>query len=319
MISLLGLEPATYRAHWLHGPDRSFPETNCYTDLWIELLHGQGLDPLAMLASSLIVDFEGDQWTFHKPPPGDLERLYGAEIQELIVYRRLEDHVVEQLRLGRTVIVEVDGWFLPDTTGRSYRASHEKTSIAVEAIDPASATLRYFHGNGYFELAGDDYRGAIRVGETDEAILSPYVEHVRNDRLPACPADRLRGLAGELLRERLELVPATNPVARFGERLVADLPSIRSETVYHRYTFATLRQCGSAWACAEAFLRWLGDAYDEAAASFDALAGLSKTLSFKLARAAMLDRPLDPGPHLAEMAATWERAFAALPTRPVAA
>src|SRR4029077_6486163 len=116
--ALLGLDPKTYRAHQLHSPERQFPETNCYTALWIELLHAQGFEPLAMLAYCVTVDFEGDQWTFFKPPPEDLARLYGLEVQEFVVYRPLPKHVLEQLELGRTVIVEADAFYLPDTAGR---------------------------------------------------------------------------------------------------------------------------------------------------------------------------------------------------------
>ena len=43
MISLFGLDPATYQPSALHQPDRTFPQTNCYVDLWIELLHARGI------------------------------------------------------------------------------------------------------------------------------------------------------------------------------------------------------------------------------------------------------------------------------------
>jgi len=46
MVGLLGLDPAAYTPSALHHPDRTFPETNCYVDLWIELLHALGIDPL---------------------------------------------------------------------------------------------------------------------------------------------------------------------------------------------------------------------------------------------------------------------------------
>ena len=64
-----GLTQATYSRHALHGEGVIWPEKNCYADLWIELLHAQKLAPEAMLPFVLAVDFEGDQWTFFKPPP----------------------------------------------------------------------------------------------------------------------------------------------------------------------------------------------------------------------------------------------------------
>ena len=78
--SLAALRPAepAFAAHPLHDADREWPETNCYVDLWIELLHARGLEPEAMLGFTLRQDFEGDQFTFFKPPLADLEALYGA-------------------------------------------------------------------------------------------------------------------------------------------------------------------------------------------------------------------------------------------------
>ena len=120
-------------------------------------------------------------------------------------------------------------------------------------------------------------------------------------------------MATRLLERQLALRPRSNPVQRFGERLAGDLPTLGSEERYHDYAFATLRQCGAAWESAATFLRWLdGRAFADAAASFDALADGSKRLLFKLARASMSERPLDPGDAVAEMATSWDRALDAL-------
>jgi hypothetical protein len=320
--ALLGLDPATYRPHALHSPERLFPETNCYTDLWIELLHARGHEPLAMLAYTVAIDFEGDQWTFFKPPPEDLARLYGLEVQEFMVYRTLPEHIAEQLALDRTVVVEVDAYHLPDTAGRSYGELHEKSSIAVESIDLEGERLRYFHGQGLFELEGDDYRNALRVGrEFSPDVLPPYIELVRADRLAPCPEGELRALAAELLTAQLQLCPASNPVTRFGDRLAVDLPRLMSEDQqqYHLYAFVTARQCGAAWETAASFLEWLADGEDSAAAAaaatFGSLAGGAKTLLFKLARAAATGRPLDTAPALAELADLWDDAVRTLSTR----
>jgi hypothetical protein len=160
LVSLFGTDPAIYRPHELHAPDRAFRETNCYADIVIELLHARGDDPLAALGATIRTDFEGDQWTFFKPPFGDLETLFGIDIHEMQPYRPLPEQISQQLREGRTLIVEVDAWNLPDTAGTSYRSEHVKTSIAPEAIDLESERLRYFHNCSLFELAGDDYCGS---------------------------------------------------------------------------------------------------------------------------------------------------------------
>ena len=76
------LQSATYQKHFIHGSERAWAETNCYSDVIIELLHGLGFEPSAALALTLGVDFEGDQWTFFKFPHEDVFKLYGIEIQE---------------------------------------------------------------------------------------------------------------------------------------------------------------------------------------------------------------------------------------------
>ncbi len=311
VTTLLGLDARSYTPHTLHGADRLFPETNCYTDLWIELLHALGHEPTAMLAFCVIADWEGDQWTFVKPPPVDLEQLYGAEIQEYIVYRPLPEHLAEQLELGRWSIIEVDGFHLPDTAGRSYQSVHEKTSIAVDSIDQESEALRYFHGPGLFELSGEDYREALRIGRPySPDVLPPYVEFIRFDRLQPCPPEELPQLALSLLTRQLERRPTSNPVERFGERLRIDLPGLlgRDAGDYHVYAFATLRQCGAAWEAASSFLGWLAQFHPPLAGSaeqFGLLAADSKTMLFKLARAATRARPFDPAPEIEVMASRW--------------
>ena len=68
----LKLEPALYQRHRLHTQERSWAETNCYVDIWIELLHAWGFEPIAALPFTVAIDFEGDQWTFFKFPHADL-------------------------------------------------------------------------------------------------------------------------------------------------------------------------------------------------------------------------------------------------------
>ena len=258
------------------------------------------------------------QWTFFKPPPEDLARLYGVEVQEFVVYRALPEHLEQQAELGRTVIVEVDSFYLPDTAGRSYREKHEKSSIAVESIDIEHERLVYFHGPGLFELEGDDYRDLLRIGRAfSPDVLPPYVELVRTDRLAPAPAEHLREAATELLLVQLERCPA-HPVARFGERLAADLPRLLEgdQDAYHEYAFVTVRQCGAAWEATQAFLEWLGRGEDgphiAAAAHFGALALAAKTLLFKLARSAATARPLDTAPAIGELEGLWEEALGSL-------
>ena len=60
-VRSLDLDAATYQKHSLHAaPDLDWVEKNCYVDIWIELLHAAGLEPIAMGPFALAVDFEGD-------------------------------------------------------------------------------------------------------------------------------------------------------------------------------------------------------------------------------------------------------------------
>jgi hypothetical protein len=176
-IEVLGIDAATYVPHPLHTDKREWSETNCYVDLWIEVLNALGLDPVAAAAFSLSSDFEGDQWAMFKYPTADLRLLFGLEVAELNVWRPLVDHVAEQLGFGRLLTVDVDAWFLPDTEGVTYRVGHQKTTIAPQMLDVEQRRLGYFHNAGYFELDGDDFDGIVRVGayEDPPSVLPPYV------------------------------------------------------------------------------------------------------------------------------------------------
>jgi len=193
LVSLLGLDPASYRSHALHDSGRTYVETNCYTDILIELLHARGAEPLAAMGCTLRMDFEGDQWTFFKPFPEDLELLFGIDVHEMQPYRPLPAQAAQQIAQDRTLIVELDSWYLPDTKAMSYRCEHVKSSVVVEGIDPAGERLRYFHGTGLYELSGEDYRGVFRLEQTfSEDVLPPYTELVRFDAGPSLRGAELR-------------------------------------------------------------------------------------------------------------------------------
>jgi hypothetical protein len=258
------------------------------------------------------MDFEGDQWTFFKPPPGDLERLFGIDIHEMQPYRPLPDQIAVQLAAGRTIVVELDAWYLPDTAASSYRSEHVKTSVAVEAIDRDAERLRYFHNTALHELAGEDYRGAFRTGwETGGHVLPPYTELVRFDAGPRLGGEALREAARELLDEHLERRPATNPFERFGMQLERTLPELLAGDAagYHAYAFATVRMAGAGFELAAAHVEWLlGERAAPAVAAFRHIVDGCKLLSFKLARR----RPFDPAPIAAELAAAWDAAMETL-------
>jgi len=312
LTSLFGLDLATYRPHLIHRGDRVYRETNCYSDILIELLHARGDEPLAAMGSTVRVDFEGDQWTFFKPPPGELESLFGVDIHEMQPYRPLPEQIERQLALGRTMIVELDAWHLPDTASTSYGSEHVKTSVAIEAIDTSGEHLRYFHNAGLYELEGEDYSGVFRLDHSYSGdVLPPYIELVRFDAGPRLEGEELREAALGLLREHLRRRPRTNPFVRFGEQLDRDLPRLLEGEAadYHAYAFATVRMAGSAFEVAASHVEWLlAGAGDAAQESLSKIVEGCKTLSFRLARR----RPFEPAPAIATLAGAWEEAMTRL-------
>jgi hypothetical protein len=322
-LRLWDLDPAAYTRHRLHQDDRAWPESNCYVDLWVELLHTAGTEPLAGLPFTLGVDVEGDQWTFFKFPLADLDALYGVDVFELNVWRPLMTHVAEQLTLGRPAIVEVDAFHLPDTAGTSYRAEHVKTSIGIQAMDPDARRLGYFHNAGYYELTGEDFVGVLRLEGhlTDPEYLPPYVEVAKLGVRPARAGRALHEASLALLRSHLARRPTVNPFRRYAARFPADVETLTGQPLprFHGYAFATLRQCGAAFELAGTYLRWLetgGEGeLEPVARACDQIATTAKTLQFKTARAVSAHRPFDSRPMLDTMATAWDETMAALTTR----
>ena len=281
-----GLDAQTFHKHPLHAAERDWPETNCYMDLWIELLHAIGREPLAALGFTVAQDFEGDQFTFSKFPLEDLNLLYSVRVQELALYDTLEAHLATQIERGRMPMVEVDGFFLPDTRGTSYRATHTKTTIAVNLLDPAGRRMDYFHNAGFFSLAGEDYENLLHT--TGEPGLLPYAEFVKfgcHDEV-----HDLRGAARVLLCKHIGERPTANPVAAFRTRIDEQAYTVAGKAAdfFHLYAFNTLRQLGANFELLASHLDWLAEGtavYDEAVGACRALSSGAKSFQFQLARA----------------------------------
>lgn len=283
--ALAYLTSATPSLHPLHQKDRPWPQVNCSVDLMIELVAALGLDPHWMLAFTLRLDFEGDHFTFLKVPNADLEALYGLGVQELAVWDDLEQHVLTQVQRGNVVLVDVDGYFLPDTLGLTYRESHGKTSIGIYAMDPANCRLSYFHNEIRGVLEGLDYEGALQKPATQSNCMMPYCELVK--QVGSACADPAH-MALTLARYHWRLRPATNPFSAYAEVFLLQMLHLgsRDAAYFHAYAFNTLRQIGANYGLMESFLLQLKDQSLVAAADSAAtLAELAKVMQFKLARA----------------------------------
>jgi hypothetical protein len=211
--ALPGLDASSYVRSPLHADSCAWVEKNCYVDVWIELLHSLGLEPTAALSMTVAVDFEGDQWTFFKPPHDELRDLYGIDVQELTVWRTLLDHAQEHLAAGKMISTESDAFWLPDTAGTDYRRQHTKSTIVLANIDVAQQRLGYFHNTGYFELAGEDFRQLFRVDLPHDPQFMPlYAELVRTDRVAKRSDAELRQIARKFLVSHLVRRPVDNPL-----------------------------------------------------------------------------------------------------------
>jgi hypothetical protein len=314
-----GITPVDYRRHALHDLQRDWPETNCYVDLWIEVLGALGHDPVAGLGFTVRQDFEGDQFTFFKFPTADLDALYGAEVLELAIFDDVIGHIEVQAARGRLAMLELDGFYLPDTKGLSYRTEHTKTTVGVNVIDRAARRLEYFHNAGYYALDGEDFDGLFRQlpAHRDVADMPfPYTEFVKFDARR--PSGSLVAPAIALMQRHVARRPAENPIhayktnfATHTERLLAGPPAF-----FHKYTFNVLRQLGANHELLSSHLEWLRmggvGGLDRAIAKTREISGAAKAVQFQLARAvarrnfASFEAPLE------RMADAYDQAFADL-------
>ena len=312
LVSLFGHDPATYRPHAIHTGDRTYIETNCFTDIISELLHARGDEPVASFGSFVRMDFENDQWTFFKPLAVDLEMLFGVDIHEIQPYRRIPDQIAEQIGLGRTMTIELDAWYLPDTAATSYGTAHVKTGVIAEAIDVAGERFRYYHNASLYELDGADFRGAFRTDD-DWApdVLPPYTELIRFDAGPRLTGGHLREAALPILRGHLARVVPGNPFDRFADRLSADLPSLLAgdASLYHAFTFATFRMAGAGFELLASHVEWLlGERAGPTTDAMERIVDGCKVLGFKLARR----RPFDPTDAMTALSEAWTEALGSL-------
>jgi hypothetical protein len=312
-LAIPGLDAAHYQRHPLHTESQLWVEKNCYIDVWIELIHALGLEPTAMLAFTAAIDFEGDQWTFFKPPHDELRDLYGIDVQELNVWRPLIEHAAEFLASGKLISTEADAFWLPDTSGTDYRRQHTKSTIILADIDVPGRRLGYFHNAAYFTLEGEDFVNTFRVGfPADPTFMPLFAESVRVDRIVRRSTTELVEASRACWRRHLPRIPTSNPVIRFLERLEAELPRMQAQGLnhYHAWAFATLRQLGAAFELAARNLQWMQRysplALQEPISAFEGISTACKTLILKGARAINARRTLDVRDLLQPVAAMWE-------------
>jgi len=322
VYAVRSIDASTYVPHDLHRAERAWGESNCYIDVWIEVLNALECDPHACLSFVLAIDWEGDQFTFFKPPHEDLTSLYGVDVQELTVYKPLVQNAYEQLRGGKIVLAESDAFFLPDTAGTDYRMQHTKTTIGIQEIDVEKRTLGYFHNSSYHTLKDTDFVGLFRLDAPPDPTFMPFfAEFVRTSRVERLEPRELVSRSTALLRKHLSRRPSDNPVTRFAAQFREDVERLKGEglAAYHIYAFATIRQLGAAFEFASFYMRWLAKngetGLDEAAENFGAISDTSKSLILKTARAVGAKKAVDLGPMLTEIETRWAAGIGGLARR----
>ncbi|NVJ51855.1 MAG: DUF1839 family protein [Gammaproteobacteria bacterium] len=313
MQAILDITPQQYQRHKIHTQDRDWAETNCYVDVWIELLHALDLDPMAAMSFSLTQDFEGDQWTFFKFQLNELYDLYGLEVQELVIWKSLIENIQEQVALGRPVLVELDSMYLPDTAGTAYHQEHVKSTVAVNYIDAENQKMGYFHAQGYYELSGDDFVEVFALpGAKTKMTLAPYVEVVKTRQQVKRSKQDLQQLAMKSVMRQLQQLPTENPFIKFRHQFEKDFAWLLEQPIakFHEYAFVTFRQFGACFELAANFLEWL-DADDASLKSvverYKSISQTTKVYQFQLARALNRKKMVDLSA-IDEMAKAWQYA-----------
>jgi Domain of unknown function (DUF1839) len=304
----IDVRPDSYRPHFTHGADRIWPETNCYLDLWIEILNCLGLNPVPAFAALLSADHDGLGWTFGKQQPEDLRRLYGLEVGEENSWLPVLDLVETGPQRGVLHTVEVDSWWLPDTAGTAYRAERVKTTITPLFVDRGARQMRYLHNAGLFELAGEDFDGVFGLTAASALLLPPYIEVIR-----LFPARAQPGAVATIVREHLSRRPGGNPIERLAscvEHAGTWLPDAGMAR-FHLWAFGSLRQCGASAELLADLAEYLDAEFSGTAAAavpLRSVAAGAKAVQFKMARA-VSGRTVDVSSALAAMATDWQNAL----------
>ncbi|MDI9917087.1 DUF1839 family protein [Rhodococcus sp. IEGM 1379] len=310
MARLLDVVPDGYSSHAIHRDDRVWAQTNCYLDLWIEVLHSLELDPVPALACAFSSRFDGTQWTFLKLKAEDIVALYGIDVAEMNVWRAPLVHIEDNLAAGMLSTVEVDGYWLPDTLGTSYHEAHTKTTIVPNRIDRVAGELEYFHNSGYHVLRGEDFSGVFDLDRSSLPSFVPYVEQIRLSPGYAMNA----GNVADVARRNVAVRPPGNPVRELGRRVVEDSEWVQAAGMdaFHLWSFGLLRQCGASAELAGDVSEFLDTAgfsgTVEAAEGFRKVAAGAKSVQFQMARAAR-GRAVDPRDQLDEMAVSWKNSM----------
>jgi len=235
--------------HRLHTQETPIgAETNCYVDVWIELLHAWGFEPLAALP-------------FNRGPPTlkgtsgpflqvfrclTLRTLFGLDVQELAIWRP-RSWGTSRSRWAWDVPVSRRARFLSSAghrRGPPISKQHQK-STGRRRCDWTSRGRRlgYFHGQGYYEgWEADDFPSASSAWRPRaRSSLSAPLRGIREASRGAA-AESVESLVGIFALASLQTAVdascrRTNPFVRFKGR---DSPrDLELADVRHRSRYST--------------------------------------------------------------------------------
>ena len=213
---------------------------------------------------------------------------------------------------GRTLIVELDSWYLPDTAATSYRREHVKTSVAVEAIDPPPSGCATSTRPALYELAGEDYRGVFRRRARAVRGCPAALHGARalRRRQAACADEELRDACARPAA-RPSRAPAGLQPVRALRRAARARPAATARG--RRQRLSRVRICdgedgglGIRGRRLPGAVAARGRRRSPPARRCRRIVEGCKILSFRLARR----RAFDPGETLSTLAAAWEEAMA---------
>ena len=310
-LGVPALTPSGFRPHPLHREDSTWSNTNCYLDVWIELLHGLGIAPEPLFAAAVAADAQVEQFEFLKLEHRDLEELCGIRVGEYDIWQPLDQQVLTQLRAGNVMIIEADAHWLPDTRGVSYGLEHVKTSIVVLEADAAARRLVYLHNEGLHELDGEDYDVVLGQRRGEGIVPAPYVELVRLGRLRRPDPARARAETARLLRTHARRAPEANPAAELMGILRSRFDWLAETGMdgYHAVCFETTRQLGVVAMLAAEACRFSDEGkLMPAAEAWDRVSSEAKALQFQLARVARGRRSAALETAMSSIPRQWESA-----------
>jgi len=259
---------AAHIPHVLHTGQRIWIAPNPFASLWVEILHGWGFEPFAILGHTITLSFEVDQFGTLVFPAEDLQALYGVTTSRLTVFDSLASHIAAQTLAGHVVLVDLDPFHLPDALDL-YGTRHGATLVAIDRLDPVAETASYYREGRRFELSDTDYRGAFSGGSEPASsggfhptLLRSLTCVKRNAVTGATlsPEATVSASRQAFLRH-LSRLPARNPIevfrTEFNRRLEMLVAS--DESYRHAFVYGTLSQLGSHFELFSAYLSWLGE------------------------------------------------------------